>query len=306
MWIITPKPPYDFAKTLYASHFLYVMGRAHRGAFRRVIRVSDALALIEASSVGTVDAPRLQVKLLAASGHVDEAALLNKARRILNADADLAPFYTYARQHPPLQALIEPLYGLHSFQADTFFEAVALTVIEQQITLKMAQTAERWLLRWAGDGLTYDGMTYTTFPDPVRLAGCTVDDLIPMKITGIRIRVILDLARQIASGALDLEGLREQPISVVYPALMSLRGVGHWTAAWAITRALGEYPLVGRADVALRAAVNHYFYGANGRCDPDVLEATFHAFGEYAGIAGYYTLTRWAFDRYAHLVADIP
>jgi len=306
MWIITPKPPYDFARTLYASHFLYVMGHAHQGAFRRVVRVGDSLALIEITSVGTIDEPRLQARLLAASGTLDETALIAKIRRVANVDTDLAPFYAYARENPALHSLIEPLYGLHTFQADTFFEAVALTVIEQQITLKMAQTAERWLLQWANESITYEGMTYYTFPDPVKLADCTVDDLIPMKITGIRIKVILDIARQIASGSLDLEGLRDQPREVVYPVLMNVRGIGHWTAAWAITRALGDFLLVGRADVALRAAVNHYFYGLTGRCEPELLETTFNAYGDFAGVAGYYTLTRWAFDRYSHLIEPHP
>lgn len=302
MWTFTPQPPYDFAKTLRASHFLYVMGHAQRGAFRRVVRAGSALVLIEIGSVGTVDDPRLEARLLAARGDLDETALVAKIRRVANVDADLAPFYAYARQHPALHTLIEPLYGLHTFQADTFFEAVALTVIEQQITLKMAQMAERWLLHWANDSITYEGATYYTFPDPLKLAACTIDDLIPMKITGIRIKVILDIAKQIASGALDLEGLRDHPREVVYPALMNLRGIGHWTAAWAITRALGDYLLVGRADVALRAAVNHYFYGLSGRCEPETLESTFNAYGEFAGVAGYYTLTRWAFDRYSHML----
>ncbi|MBE2268000.1 MAG: DNA-3-methyladenine glycosylase 2 family protein [Anaerolinea sp.] len=302
MWIITPKPPYDFAKTLRGARFLYVMGREHAGTFRRVIRAGSGLALLEVAGIGTVEQPRIQARVLATSGHVDESALIAKARRIVNADSDLTPFYAYAKNNPALGTLIEPLYGLHTFQADTLFEAVALTVIEQQITLKMAQTSERWLLAWANESIHYDGVTYYTFPDPLMLAACSVDDLIPMKITGIRIRVILDIAKQIAAGALDLEALRDQPRAVVYPALMSLRGIGHWTAAWAITRALGDYMLVGRADVALRAAVNHYFYGLTGRCEPETLETTFNAYGDFAGVAGYYTLTRWAFDRYAHLI----
>ena len=301
MFTITPNPPYDFAKPLRASHALYTMGHAQHGTFRRVIRVGAALALIELRSVGTVEQPRLEARLLAANAPIDEQVLSAKLRRLANADSDLAPFYRYAQHDPALHAVIEPVYGMNTFQSDTFFEAVALTVIEQQITLKMAQVAERWLMGQMNDALTYEGVTYYTFPDPRKLAACTVEDLLPMKITGIRIRVILDIAKQIASGELDLESLRDQPFDVVYPRLRSLRGIGHWTAAWSIIRALGVFPPVGSADVALRAAVNRYFHGANGRCEPEVLEQTLGVHGDYEGVISYCALTRWEFERHPHI-----
>ena len=38
-------------------------------------------------------------------------------------------------------------------QADSVFEGLALTMIEQQISLRMAQAAERWLLAWGGESI---------------------------------------------------------------------------------------------------------------------------------------------------------
>ena len=70
---------------------------------------------------------------------------------MLNVEADLKPFYEQAQRDPVLAQTVEMLYGLHSLQADLLFEALALTMIEQQIALKMAQTAERWLLDWGGE-----------------------------------------------------------------------------------------------------------------------------------------------------------
>lgn len=300
MWtaLIEPKPPYDFARTAEASRFLYAAGQVERGVYRRVLHVGDALALVEIMSIGSVDQPLLEARLLAANGAVDDHALSAKVRRLLNAGCDLQPFYTVARRDHALLATVEALYGLHSFQSDTLFEAVALAIIEQQITLKMAQRAERWLMAWAKSGITYEERTYYTFPSPEQIAGADIETLLPMKITGKRIGAVLDLAHLAASGMLDLEGLREKPFALAYPTLMNLRGVGHWTAAWAITRAFGAYLFVGRADVALRAAANHYFFGQSGRCDPATFEAAFERYGDFAGIAGFYVLTRWAMDRY--------
>src|SRR5690606_18747219 len=168
-----------------------------------------------------------------------------------------------------------------------------------QIALKQAQKAERWLMAWVGDGIVYEGETYYTFPAAERIAQATVADLTPLKITFGRMQRLIDIAAAVAAGKLDLEGLRDLPIPQVYERLVSLKGVGHWTAAWAVTRACGIYGYVGAADVALRAAVNQYYYGASGRASAALVNQTFAEHGAFDGIAAFYTLLRWAFDRYA-------
>jgi DNA-3-methyladenine glycosylase II len=288
-----PLPPYDFALTLEAGRGLFIMGEIRDGAYRRAFRVGEALALVEVRSVGTISEPALNARLLAARGAVDEAALWAKTRRILNVGADLAPFYALAETDPVLRQTVSLLYGLHSLQADSLFEAVALTMIEQQIALKMAQTAERWLLVWGGDSIEYGGEAYYAFPRPERIAAASVDDLTPLKITFARMQRLIDLANVAES----LEALRDQPAELLYERLVGFKGVGHWTAAWALIRAQGHYPYVGAADVALRAAVNAYWFGLPGRADAALVDRTLAQYGAYSGLAAYYTLMRWALKR---------
>lgn len=285
-----PIPPYDFARTMEASRSLFVMGTMIDGAYRRVLRVGDALALIDVTNRGTVDAPLIEAKLLAAHGTPDESTLWAKARRILNVDSDLKPFYALTDDDPVLAETVRLLYGMHSLQADSLFEALALTVIEQQIALKMAQAAERWLLAWGGESISYEGETYYAFPRPERIATAALDDLTPLKITFGRMQRLIDLAR----AAETLEALRDQPAEIVYEALVGYTGIGHWTAAWTLIRAQGRFAYVGVNDVALRAAVNAYYFGLGGRADAAVVDTTFARYGAHAGIAAYYTLMRWA------------
>lgn len=226
----------------------------------------------------------------------DETALAQKLRRVLNLDADLAPFDVLAAADPVAQT-VERLYGLHHFQSDLLFEAVMLTMIQQQIALKMAQTAERWLLVFAGDPITYEFETDDAFPTPERIATMTVADLTPLKITFGRMQRMIDLSRAVVTG-LYLEALRDQPVEDVYRALVALNGVGHWTAAWTLVRAQGRHAFVGASDVALRAAVNHYYFGLTGRAAPQQVDQTFATHGVFAPLAAFYTLMRWAFDRY--------
>lgn len=291
---ITLPPPFSFAQTVSAARFYSVLGRpAAGGGYRRVLRVGNSLALAEFAAEGE---DRVSVRLLAASGLVDETAFAARARWMLQPEFDLAPFYALAADDPDLARLIAPLAGLRAFRLDSAFESLAITIIEQQIALTMAQTAERWLIRTYGEALEYEGERYHAFPTPIRLAGLTSADLTPLRITFIRMERLLAIARAVASGALDLEAQAHEP-DALYHTLLALHGVGHWTAAWALIRASGQFRYFGRADVALRAAANQHFAGLPGRMDGDDLDALFARFGPHAGLAAFYLIIRYAHDK---------
>ncbi|MCK6579236.1 MAG: hypothetical protein L6Q98_14150 [Anaerolineae bacterium] len=296
---LTPPPPYDFTHSTAAARFLYAAARhMPDGTLRRLVRVGERLALLECRDIGQIESPIIAARVLAAEGEIDPALLEEKARAVINARVDLHAFYQ-AHDDPPLRQTTVRLRGLRALGADTLFEALALTMIEQQITLKMAQTAERWLMSWAGGWLDYEGERYYTFPTPERLANATVDDLAPMKITRVRMRRLIALAQQITTAGGSFEALRQEDAETLYPRLRVIGGVGHWTAAWAMIRGIGHYAYLGNADVALRAAVNHYYFGLPGRIDRDRMDAIFARYGEYGGLAAFYVLMRWAFERYS-------
>ncbi len=287
-------PPFSFAQTASAARFYSVLGaRTDSGAYRRILRIGDALALAEFTPDGDHG---VSVRLLSTSGPVDLAAFAARARWMLHPELDLAPFYALADGLPDLARLIGPLAGLRAFRLDSAFESLAITIIEQQIALTMAQAAERWLIRTYGDALDYDGERYFAFPTPERLAGLTTADLTPLKITFIRMERLLAVARSVSAGALDLEAQVHDP-DALYQTMLALHGVGHWTAAWALIRASGQFRYFGRADVALRAAANQHFAALPGRMDGDQLDALFARFGPHAGLAAFYLIIRYAHDK---------
>ena len=77
--------------------------------------------------------------------------------------------------------------------------------------------------------------------------------------------MIIDIAKAAVEGAIDLESLRHLDAKAAYNSLMTINGVGHWTANNVIGRALGQYPYVSQNDVALQAAVQHYFHEWRGK-----------------------------------------
>jgi DNA-3-methyladenine glycosylase II len=296
---LKPTPPYDFEKMLDATvRFPPVMDIVRGGEYWRALYVGEQIALVRVCGRGTVWNPRLDVHLVAASSAVDAGIVLAKLRHILSTDEDLNPFYAVARKDAALWETVEPLQGLRFIRAEGMFEGLMVTVIEQQIALTAALRAERWLVEWAGNQIVHDGAAYYAFARPAQIAAARVADLIPLKITFRRMQLLIDLAQQTTSGRLDLEALREMPPSKAFDSLIHLRGVGRWTASWTLTRGLSGHYAVGYDDVALQAAVNRYFYGQPGRAASEVVGDTFAPYGEYAGLAAFYTLMRWVFDRY--------
>lgn len=173
-----------------------------------------------------------------------------------------------------------------------------MTIIEQQISWTTAQRAQRWLVEWADNRLAYEGRSYYAFPMPEQIAAATVEVLTPLKITFKRMALMIDVAGQVASGQLDLEGLREVSPEEAYKRLVSIKGIGHWTAAVALERAFGHTNWVAYNDVGLQAATNRYLLGGSGRIPAELVTELFSRYGQYAGLAARYTLFRWVFEQY--------
>lgn len=71
------------------------------------------------------------------------------------------------------------------------------------------------------------------FPGAERLASCELSDLAPLH-AGYRAQYVLAAAQRAASGALDLEALRDLPLEAARAALMALPGVGRKVADCAL------------------------------------------------------------------------
>ena len=116
---------------------------------------------------------------------------------------------------------------------------------------------------------------YYCFPTAERLSALSPDDLAPIR-AGFRHRYIIDGARKVSSGEIELESLRALPYDDAKKELMKITGVGVKVADCVLLYGLHRldgFPL----DVWMKRAMAVLFDGM----DPS-------AFGEYAGIAQQY------------------
>ena len=237
-----------------------------------------------------------------ASGRSLSAANSDQIRchslRCLGLCRDLSDFYRFAQTEAALWQVVQPLVGLPVFCTETVFEALITLIIEQHITWKTALRSQRSLMSLFSAGRGVAGQRVYDFPSAEQLVALEPVQLKTLKITHRRSSLIIDIARAVCRGDLDLESLRHQEPESAYEYLMQIKGVGHWTASNAIGRAFGAFPFVSQNDVALQAALRHFFFGGDGvKSAASVLE-TLGRYGEYAGLAAHFLLLRWVLDRY--------
>ena len=152
------------------------------------------------------------------------------------------------------------------------FEALISFIISQNNNIKRIAGIVDRLCENFGEPI---GGGMYAFPTAERLAALEPDDLAPIR-AGFRHRYIIDAARRVNSGDIDLEILREMPYAAAQKELMRITGVGVKVADCVLLyglHRLDSFPL----DVWMKRAMAVLFDGM----DPKV-------FGEYAGIAQQY------------------
>ncbi len=270
-----PRPPYDFALTAaYVTHFQrrYAAESFEDGVFRRLLDLAGRPALAEARSAGDRDAPRVEVTL---RGEGLDAASVEAARAqlglLLGTEDDVRPFYEMARADDHLAPLVEQLYGLHVPQAASVFEALTLSIIGQQISAQVARVLRGLIIETFGRRAEFDGEGYWAFPRAEAVASASVEDLRGLKLSQRKAEYVLGVAQRVASGELDLEGLRGLPAAEVVERLTAIRGVGPWTAHWLLIGALGEPDGFPSGDLALQRTMGALVGGGEPMAAGDAL-----------------------------------
>ena len=208
---LVPVPPYDFD----LSARIFSPGDPairiyESGVYRQAIDIQGSPTLIEVRSTGTTDYPRLEVDASQASeGHlVESLEIQGIVSSMFNIYDDLAPFYQAVRNDPVMADLTLQLYGLKSPTTPTLFEALVDSIIEQQISLKVAHSLQVRLIKKTGKQLKIETDVYYCYPSPEVLAGTPVSLYRGCGLTSRKSEYIRELSASIVSGDLDLDKFR--------------------------------------------------------------------------------------------------
>jgi len=165
--------------------------------------------------------------------------------------------------------------GIRILRQDSW-EALCSFILSQCNNIRRIKKIIDALCREFGNRIEFGGKDYYTFPSAEKLAPQNEENLAPLRC-GYRAAYIIDAARAVAEGTLELDSLSDHSPEDAREALKKLRGVGDKVADCVVLFGLGKldaFPL----DVWMKRAVaEHYSQGF----DPKV-------FSPFAGVAQQY------------------
>lgn len=291
---ITPHAPFDFTATARFLRFteteaVDIFGD---GIYRRAIHVGERLHLLKVVSRGTRSRPLLEISL--ESSHRPTGAELKRAesiaRRIFSAGHDLKKFRARVAGDSLMSQLEASNRGLHIARWPTLFEALTISILSQQISTVVAMTLKRRLVEKLGERLTVRGESFFAFPRAEALADASVDELRALGLSGSKAVSLIEMARRMKDGEFDEEELDDADNESLIARLTSLRGVGRWTAEWALMLHFGRTDVFPAGDLALRGFVQKYYNDGRPMTEREIRARASARWGEWASYAAVYLL----------------
>ncbi len=177
-------------------------------------------------------------------------------------------------------------------RAPTVFEDVVKMMCTTNCSWSLTESMVGNLTRRLGEKL--DG-SYG-FPSPQALAGVSESYIRRSIRAGYRSPYLVEFARAVASGTLDVESWRHSPLSTeaLFEKVTSVKGIGPY-AAGNILRLLGRYDYL-----ALDSWVRKKFYEVHHRgrkVSDSTIERHYASFGKWRGLFFWLDMTK---DWYAH------
>jgi DNA-3-methyladenine glycosylase II len=264
----------------------------------QVINIGSKLILVNITSKGTVDKPKLSVELKSKSVlSIDEKKKAEDTiNYIFNLKFPLSVFYEQAKADPIMVQITQKLYGLKNPTTPTVFEALLDSIVEQQISIKVARTVEHRLAKKFGDHIEIDGDTYFAFPSPQNIADASIDEIQQVGLSRRKAEYIQEAAKLIVNNKLDFEQLKthKNPEEIILE-LDEIRGIGVWTAELTMLRGMQRLDAFPADDFGIRRVISRY-YCSGKAIDASEARKIAKAWGNWKGLAAYYLIIAEAKD----------
>ncbi|MBI1365814.1 MAG: DNA-3-methyladenine glycosylase 2 family protein [Alphaproteobacteria bacterium] len=209
--------------------------------------------------------------------------------RSIDAFGDVSkPCRALARRDPALRAALKAIGAPHIRRRPGGFEGLFRIIVEQQVSVPSAQAI--WKRCEAAFDKIEAGAALALGEKGLRSLG----------LSGPKARYVLALAEAVEAGAIDLAALSRADDAGAHQTLVSLKGVGPWSAAIYLLFCEGRVDIWPPGDVALQAA-----YGAaagrDGRVAARALDEAAAQWAPWRGLAAHIL---WTY--YAHIRGRTP
>lgn len=261
---LQPAAPFDFTPALrFVQGFQPTEGEQHiqtgaQASITKAVYANHQLIVFRVRSTGLPDVPRLSYQLWSPEP-LTEATVQAAEDRIsfyLSLNDDLRPFYALAGNDPCFAPVAQALYGFHQVKFLTPFEHICWAILTQRTPLPLSQRMKAALIDRFGATVIVEGMDYPAFPEAATLAAAVTDELTRVIRNEQKARYIAGAAQHFAN--LDEHFLRHGDYEAVRADLLSIKGIGEWSANFVLVRGLGRMEHISAEKRLVSAVSNTY------------------------------------------------
>jgi DNA-3-methyladenine glycosylase II len=253
-------------------------------AWRRVHELAGGICEIRVIQAGPPENPILRV---AGSGKTltsdAKTPITNILTRMLGLETDLSGFYDSTRQHRTMAALAERFRGVRLPIFPTIFEALVNGIACQQLSLTVGIILLNRLAESYGARLSTPEGTAFGFPRPEKLAGADIAGLKRLGFSRQKAQALIELSNRVSNKAVDLPALEAMGNAQAVEMLLELRGIGRWTADYALLRGMGRFMIFPAGDVGARNRLQDVLH-ISKPLDEEGIRKLLRRWDSYAGL----------------------
>jgi 3-methyladenine DNA glycosylase/8-oxoguanine DNA glycosylase len=235
--------------------------RVERERYRRIVRIAGESRMLRVD-FSQVDAGSVIVASCTPAHGLDAESVRRVVIGLTDADAPITAIEQQLNEDPVLVSLVRRNSGSRIPGSVDPFELTVRAILGQQVSVAAARTfAARLAANWGDE---FDGGEpgfAFAFPRPVQLVDAPLEQAGLSKGRGGAIR---ELCEAVLSRRIDLHpGPGAEPIE---ESLLSIKGIGPWTAAYVALRGLRDRDAIPLRDLGLRQALG----GGKGCSEKDL------------------------------------
>lgn len=263
-----------------------ILHSVEEGKVYKAISLPSFVALTEIS----FDNIHLTIRILNAAPKFKDQILVEEyVSQWFDLYTDLKPFYAMANNDKLLGPLVEQFYGYRIVGQPDLFESLVWAVIGQQINLSFAYTLKQRFVESFGYREIAQNKTFYLFPKPEEVAKLNDADLLPLQFSKQKSKYVVEIAKTFVNQEVSKESIAKLSFEEAKQKLMSIKGVGNWTANYALMKTF-RYP---NAFPLEDAGVHNAIKNLKRMKEKPTLDQVRRIFKKYKGWEAYATLYLW-------------
>jgi len=199
----------------------------------------------------------IRIEILHNPQSVDHSLVRKYVESWFDLSRDLREFIKLAAKDQILSPLLIKYYGLRMVGIVDIFEALAWSVIGQQINLHFAYNMKSGLVKEYGLKLNFNDEEFYAFPNPEIIADLQIKDLLLLQFSRQKADYLIGIAKLLSEGKFQKTELESCTYPETIKKLVAIRGIGPWSANYVAMRCLKKMEAFPIDDAGLQNALKN-------------------------------------------------